>query len=198
MCGTPVYSHQARAKLHGAYVHMTCVEDRMRLAAGHFDKCEYAQALPLFEQARASFEAAGDRAGVGRACNNIATCYLRMGKPDRALPLHEQARAILEAAGDRAGADRVCQNIALCYASMGQHAPAPLPRGAGAYATPAWASTPPRLSQEARGQLSEEDQDNMAEVEAAMREDWLSRQATESQQIQDEGEDFFNSLDPKS
>ena len=47
-------------------------------------------------------------------------------------------------------------------------------------------------------ELSEEDQDNMAEVEAAMREDWLSRQATESQQIQDEGEDFFNSLDPKS
>ena len=47
-------------------------------------------------------------------------------------------------------------------------------------------------------ELSEEDQDNMAEVEAAMREDWLSRQATESQQIQDEGEDFFHSLDPKS
>jgi hypothetical protein len=32
-------------------------------------------------------------------------------------------------------------------------------------------------------ELSEEDQDNMAEVEAAMREDWLSRQATESQEV---------------
>jgi hypothetical protein len=47
-------------------------------------------------------------------------------------------------------------------------------------------------------ELSEEDRRNMGEVEAAMREDWLSRQATESQQIQDEGEDFFNSLDPTS
>ena len=47
-------------------------------------------------------------------------------------------------------------------------------------------------------ELSEEDQSDMAEVEAAMREDWLSRQATESQQIQDEGEEFFNSLDPRS
>jgi hypothetical protein len=47
-------------------------------------------------------------------------------------------------------------------------------------------------------ELSEEDQDNMEEVEAGTREDWLSWQATESQQIQYEGEDFFNSLDPKS
>ena len=47
-------------------------------------------------------------------------------------------------------------------------------------------------------ELSEEDQDNMEEVEAGTREDWLSWQATESQQIQDEGEDFFNSLDPTS
>ena len=46
--------------------------------------------------------------------------------------------------------------------------------------------------------LSDEDQSNMDELEAAMREDWLSRQASESQQIQDEGEDFFNSLDPST
>jgi glutamyl-tRNA reductase len=39
-------------------------------------------------------------------------------------------------------------------------------------------------------ELSEEDQSNMAEVEAAMQEEW--------QHIQDEGEELFNSLDPKS
>jgi len=47
-------------------------------------------------------------------------------------------------------------------------------------------------------ELSDEDQANMAEVEAAMQQDWLLQQCAESEQIQDEGEDFFNSLDPKS
>ena len=47
-------------------------------------------------------------------------------------------------------------------------------------------------------ELSDEDQSNMAEVEAEMQEDWLLRQVAESEQIQDEGEAFFNSLDPKS
>ena len=47
-------------------------------------------------------------------------------------------------------------------------------------------------------ELSDEDQRNMAEVEAEMQEDWLLRQVAESEQIQDEGEAFFNSLDPKS
>ena len=101
--------------------------DRERLAYGHLEKCEYAQALPLFEQARASFEAAGDRAGVimGAVCTGIANCYRDMGQPARALPLYEQALAILEAAGNREKADMVRQGIAACYARMGQHAPAP-------------------------------------------------------------------------
>ena len=58
----------------------------MRLATGHREKREYAQALPLYEQARASFEAAGDRAGVGFACDFIASCDENMGQPARALP----------------------------------------------------------------------------------------------------------------
>ena len=35
-------------------------------------------------------------------------------------------------------------------------------------------------------------------LEQAMSEHWLETQKDESQEIQDEGEDFFNSLDPKS
>ena len=46
--------------------------------------------------------------------------------------------------------------------------------------------------------LSDEDQDNMDALEEAMCEDWLRAQEEESRQIQDEGEDFFNSLDPRS
>ena len=47
--------------------------------------------------------------------------------------------------------------------------------------------------------LSDEDESNMAALEDAMAEVWLCAQETETnQQIQDEGEDFFNSLDPTS
>ncbi len=46
--------------------------------------------------------------------------------------------------------------------------------------------------------LSDEDHDNMETLEDAMCEDWLRTQEEESRQIQDEGEDFFNSLDPRS
>ena len=46
--------------------------------------------------------------------------------------------------------------------------------------------------------LSDEDSSNMDALEEAMREDWLSSQSSESQQIADDAEEFFNSLDPKS
>jgi hypothetical protein len=46
--------------------------------------------------------------------------------------------------------------------------------------------------------LSDEDDYNMEALEQAMCEHWLETQKDESQEIQDEGEDFFNSLDPKS
>ena len=38
----------------------------------------------------------------------------------------------------------------------------------------------------------------METLELAMARDWLTRQHKEAQQIQDEGEEFFNSLDPRS
>ena len=121
---TPAATDRAAACPDGAARQATSPQDaqRLRLADGHFDKCEYAHALPLYEQARASFEAAGDRAGVGRACSGIADCYNNMGQPARALPLCEQARAILEAAGDRLGVGRACSGIAACYNNMGQYA----------------------------------------------------------------------------
>jgi hypothetical protein len=47
-------------------------------------------------------------------------------------------------------------------------------------------------------ELSDEDSSNMDALEEAMREDWLSAQENEALDLQDEGEDFFNSLDPRS
>ena len=47
--------------------------------------------------------------------------------------------------------------------------------------------------------LSDEDQSNMEALEDAMRDDWLRAQESEQDsEIQDEGEAFFNSLDPKT
>lgn len=46
--------------------------------------------------------------------------------------------------------------------------------------------------------LSDEDEAAMEELEMAMGDIWLQQQQAEAQQIQDEGEEFFNSLDPDS
>jgi hypothetical protein len=47
---------------------------------------QYAQALPLFEQARAIAEAAGDRAGAELGRQGIAACYVSMGQHAPAPP----------------------------------------------------------------------------------------------------------------
>jgi len=46
--------------------------------------------------------------------------------------------------------------------------------------------------------LSDEDKSNMDALEEAMREDWLTAQSSESQEVADDAEEFFNSLDPRS
>ena len=46
--------------------------------------------------------------------------------------------------------------------------------------------------------LRDEDQNNMDALEEAMREDWLTAQSSESQDVADDAEEFFNSLDPNS
>ena len=81
----------------------------------------YDRALPLYEQACGACEAAGDHAGVGRACWGLGDCYGNMGQHDRALPLYEKARAECAAAGDGAGVGRACEGLGDCYQWMGQH-----------------------------------------------------------------------------
>ena len=76
----------------------------------------HAKALPWYEQVRAAAAAAGDDAGVGRACQELGTCYANMGQHAKALPLYEQARAAAVAAGDGALVGRACQELGTCYA----------------------------------------------------------------------------------
>ena len=47
-------------------------------------------------------------------------------------------------------------------------------------------------------ELSDEDQCNMDALEEAMREDWLAAQWSETKDIADDAEEFFNSLEPGS
>ena len=123
---------QARASLvileaagDNAGVCTTC----QNIAICYINMGQPAQAIPLYEKARASFEKAGDRANVGAACFNIALSYFNMGQFACALPLSEQGRAILESAGDQNGIGTVCQSMTLiigaaCYLNMGQPAQA--------------------------------------------------------------------------
>ena len=46
--------------------------------------------------------------------------------------------------------------------------------------------------------LSDKDQSNMDALEEAMREDWLTAQSSELQDVAEDAEKFFNSLNPKS
>ncbi len=79
-----------------------------------FQMRQYDRAIALYEQARAAYLAAGDRAGVGRACCDLGFCYGKMGQYDRAIALHEQARAACEAVGDLAGLGKALKKLEAC------------------------------------------------------------------------------------
>ena len=69
------------------------------LGACHYNMGQYAQALPLFEQARAAFAAAGDSAGAARVSGMLADCAARAGRTPRSclklvsVPFHLSAVA---------------------------------------------------------------------------------------------------------
>ena len=84
----------------------------------HLQMRQYDRAIALYEQTRAAFSAAGDRAGFGRACCDLGFCHGKMGQYDRAIVLHEQARAAFLAAGDRAGVGQASKNLEASYNSM--------------------------------------------------------------------------------
>jgi len=96
----------------------TGVVRRRGLPPGHGPS----RALPLYEQALAAYEAAGDGAGVGKACLDLGLCHVEMGQYARALSLYEQALAAFTEAGDGVGVGKACHNLGLCHVEMGQPA----------------------------------------------------------------------------
>ena len=87
----------------------------------YYSTGDYGRARELHEQARAIFEALGDRAGVKETCGNLGNCYIRTGDYGRARELYEQQRAICEALGDRAGVARACGNLGDCCLNSGDY-----------------------------------------------------------------------------
>ena len=85
----------------------------------------HAQALTWYKWQTIWAAAAGDTAGVGRACENLGACYNSMGQHAQALPLFEQARAAFAAVDDTAGVARACFGLAACHGNMGQYPPPP-------------------------------------------------------------------------
>ena len=82
--------------------------DNPEWATEQFLRLTRAKEVLLDDKARAAYEAVGDRAGVGRACEGLGVCHNNMGQPARALPWYVQARGEYEAVGDGAGVARVC------------------------------------------------------------------------------------------
>jgi tetratricopeptide (TPR) repeat protein len=81
----------------------------------NYNSANYERARVLLEQARAIFEALGDRAGVAKVLGNLGNCYYRTGDYVRASELHEEERVMAKALGDRAGFARACGNLGNCY-----------------------------------------------------------------------------------
>jgi tetratricopeptide (TPR) repeat protein len=67
----------------------------------------------LFEEARRIYEVAGDRAGVSRALNNIASALSEGPDPKRAVALYEEGLAIARTIGDQRQVGRFLNNLAI-------------------------------------------------------------------------------------
>ena len=63
-----------------ASIAIATVPPALLAAAGLASGAQPARALPLYEQARAILEAAGDRAGADLTRQGIALCYASMGQ----------------------------------------------------------------------------------------------------------------------
>jgi hypothetical protein len=80
--------------------------DEGKEALCYYNMGQPAQALPLFEQARAIAEAAGDRAGADLARQGIAACYASMGQHGASPRNHAAGGHATSAFGQRAPAAR--------------------------------------------------------------------------------------------
>jgi eukaryotic-like serine/threonine-protein kinase len=71
------------------------------------------EAMPLFEEARAIYDAAGDRGGVARTLNNMGAAFTDGTARDRAAPLYEEGLAIAREIGNQDLIARFLNNRAI-------------------------------------------------------------------------------------
>jgi predicted ATPase len=90
-------------------------DDIPQAARSHFTRAER-----CYEQSLEICRAIGDRLGVARMLNNLATLAQWRRRPLRAFQLYEQSRAAYEAAGERGLAVTVMFNLACAAAACGR------------------------------------------------------------------------------
>jgi len=76
-------------------------------------------AMPLFEQARAAYEDAGDRSGVARTLNNRGIALTNGREWEQAIPLYEEGLVIARAIGNQDLVARLLNNLAILQRRRG-------------------------------------------------------------------------------
>ncbi len=86
---------------------------RLRQGAATLRQGQTNQAVTLFEDARAIYAAAGDKAGVARTLNNLATAILDGPDTKRSRALYEEGLSIARSIGEQDLVARFLNNIAV-------------------------------------------------------------------------------------
>ena len=86
---------------------------RLRQGAAMLHQGREDEATALFENAKALYEAAGDRAGVARALNNLASAISDGPDTRRTKALYEEGLAIARAVGEQSLVARFLSNMAI-------------------------------------------------------------------------------------
>ena len=82
---------------------------------------QYQQAIDFHQQHLAIAQEIGDRAGEGRALNNLGVAHRNLGQYQQAIDLYQQQLAIAQEIGDRAGEGRALGNLGIAYNDLGQY-----------------------------------------------------------------------------
>ncbi len=88
---------------------------------GYYVKGDYHRALESYEKSKGIAEKAGDRKGVARCINNIATLHDRQGKVKEALDGYSKSLAIRKEIGDEKGIAESLSNIGTVYKARGDY-----------------------------------------------------------------------------
>ncbi len=82
---------------------------------------EYRQAREMHEQARATFDALGDRRNVAVSLHQLGMLHQVQGEYGRAREMYEQSLAIKQELGDRTGVARSLGQLGILYQAQGEY-----------------------------------------------------------------------------